>query len=359
MKVNHLNLENYRNFPKLEIDFDAVGAIIYGKNGIGKTNLLEAIAYSAFGRSFQTIHDRDLKNFNSDFFRISAQFTYRNKQLQIDSAFSNEQKKIRINELKINKLSELFKYIKIVYFSPRDIDFSAGNPGFRRNFFDLAISQNSFQYIETLKEYNRILKQRNALFKTDYLKSEKDSWDDRFVQTGTEIIKLRKEYLLKFIPVLTEYLNFISDNSEILTFEYIHSFPLEDGKELSESFRESLLKNEKREKEYNRSLYGPHLDDINFMINGRSFKRFGSQGQKRSLAISARLAQAKLISQSDGEFPILMFDDVLADLDKVRTSNILKLIKIKHQIFIATPNKNHYEISHFPEIDLEDICEAE
>ena len=98
---------------------------------------------------------------------------------------SNEQKKIRINELKINKLSELFKYIKIVYFSPRDIDFSAGNPGFRRNFFDLAISQNSFQYIETLKEYNRILKQRNALFKTDYLKSEKDSWDDRFVKTGT------------------------------------------------------------------------------------------------------------------------------------------------------------------------------
>jgi len=359
LRINNLLVENYRNFLKSELEFDTAGAIISGKNGIGKTNLLEAMAYSAFGKSFQTIHDKDLVKFDKDFFRISAKFTHKQKDLTIEAAYSKDQKKIKVNGQKISRLSELFKYIKVVYFSPRDIDFTSGNPGFRRFFFDLAISQNSFQYIELLKEFNRILKQRNALLKTEFVKDEKRSWDQRFIQIGSEIIRIRKEYLLKFIPELTQYHNFISENDEILSSKYIHSFPHNGKKALVDSFAECLRLNEKKEIENQRSMYGPHLDDVHFMINGHSYKRFGSQGQKRSLAISARLVQAKLISDADNEFPILMFDDVLADLDKNRTSRILELLQADHQIFIATPNRNHYQIDQFPEIDLEKLNEDE
>jgi len=359
VKIDHLLVENYRNFATFKLEFNSSGAIISGKNGIGKTNLLEAVAYPAFGRSFQTNHDRDLIKFGNNFFRISADFTYKNENLTIDAAYSSDQKKIKINSRKISRLSELFKYVKVVYFSPRDIDLTSGNPGFRRSFFDLAISQNSFKYMELLKEYSRILKQRNALLKTNFGQEEKKSWDMQFVRVGSEIISFRKKYLLDFIPELTEYHSFISGNNDNLSAKYVHSFPHNGTGSLNDSFFECLDLNEKRELENQRSMYGPHLDDILFMINGHPYKRFGSQGQKRSLAISARLVQAKLISDADDEFPILMFDDVLADLDEGRTARILELLKTDHQIFIATPNKSHYQKVQLPEIDLEILYENE
>jgi len=209
--------------------------------------------------------------------------------------------------------------------------------------------------MEILKEYNRILKQRNALLKTKFSRKEKEGWDRSFVSKGSEIINLRIKYLRQFIPKLTEYHNFISENNEELSYKYSYSFPVETDS-LEESFFSHLQKNEDKEIQYQRSLYGPHLDDIYFMINGRSFRKFGSQGQKRSLAISARLVQAFLIYESVGDHPILMFDDVLADLDTGRTDRILKLLKDDHQIFIATPNISHYNIPEFSHIDLEELC---
>jgi DNA replication and repair protein RecF len=354
VRIDQLSIVNYRNFPKLELDLKPTGAIVYGKNGSGKTNLLESIAYSAFGRSFLNLHDKDLISFDQNLFRITAQFTFLNKTLLIDSAYSKDLKKVRINDSRIAKLSELFKYVKVVYFSPRDIDFSAGNPGFRRQFFDLAISQNSFYYMEKLKEYNRILKQRNALLKTKFDQKEKESWDKNFVRAGCEIIKQRLKYLQEFIPKLSKYQSFISNKKEVLSYKYVFSFPVENN-EISAGFSRFLEVNENKEILNQRSLCGPHLDDYYFMNEGRSFKKFGSQGQKRSLAISARLVQANLITNSIGDYPILMFDDVLADLDAERTARILDLLKDDHQIFIATPNINHYNVPGFPRIDVEKL----
>lgn len=351
MRINQLQLENYRNYLKLQLAFAATGALICGENGSGKTNLLEAIAYFAFGRSMLLLQDRDLVRFGEDYFRISADFTYLNKALKIEAAYTNEQKKISINEHKIKRISELFKYLKVVYFSPKDIEFTSGNPGFRRFFFDLAISQNSFSYMENLKEYNRILKQRNALLKTNFDKREKLSWDKNFVKTGCEIIRQRNDYMQQFLPYLIEFNEIISDNKDKLTYNYQYSFPLiEDN--LEKSYQAYLKNNEAKEIHYQRSLCGPHLDDFYFKLNERSFKKFGSQGQKRSLAISARLVQAKLIADATGDFPILMFDDVLADLDSDRAGRILQLLRDDHQIFIATPNSSHYNLPDFEKIDL-------
>ncbi len=354
MRINHLHLTNFRNYTSLDLDFAPEGALICGKNGSGKTNLLEAIAYSAFGKSFLALQDRDLTSFEETFFRIAAEFTFLDKQITIESSCDKDQKKVSINNRRITRLSELFKYIKVVYLSPRDIEFSSGNPGFRRYFFDLAISQNSFYYMEKLKEYNRILKQRNALLKRSYEPKEKLSWDRNFVKIGCEIINLRSKYMKQFIPRLIEFNNFISDNKEELSYRYSYSFPVKDN-DIHNSFMEFITANGDREKQYQRSLCGPHLDDFHFMLNDNSFRKFGSQGQKRSLAISARLVQASLIAESVGDYPILMFDDVLADLDTERTERILELLRDDHQIFIATPNKSHYDISDFNEIDLEKL----
>ncbi len=355
MEINYLKLINFRNYTQFDINFSSEGALIYGKNGIGKTNLLEAIAYFAFGKSFQTSHDVDLINFSQKFFRISAKFNLFEKELYFECAVDKEQKKIKIDDIKIPRISELYKYIKVVYFSPDDLGFTAGAPVYRRFFFDQAISQYSFDYIELLRKYNRILKQRNALLKKKFGEKEKMVWDKQFVKYGVEIIKRRLNYLKEFIPVLSQHYFYISGEKENLQTKYIYSFPIDNNTNLENNFLTYLKKIEVQEIENQRSLAGPHLDDIKFDIETHPARRFASQGQKRSIAIAARLVQAGMISQKDKEAPILMFDDVLSELDKERTKKILKILKKNHQIFIVTPNHEIYKDLALPGINLEKI----
>ncbi len=351
MEISFLKLINYRNFAGLKINFEPEGALIHGKNGIGKTNLLEAMSYIAFGKSFKTNHDTDLISFSKDFFRIEGTFNFKNRKYSFETAVDKSKKIIRINKTNVLKTSELYKYLKVVYFSPEDIAIIGGAPSFRRNFIDQATSQYSYEYIELLRIYSRILKQRNALLKTEFERSEKKTWDEQFVKYGVEIIKFRLKYLEKFIPILIGYYSNISGQKEKLNISYKYSFPV-SGSDIQESLFEHLEKIEDQEIQQERSLAGPHLDDIEFLINEHPARNFGSHGQKRSLAIAARLVQANLIAQMDGDTPVLMFDDVLSDLDKYRAERILQMLERTHQIFITTPNIEIYKNFRLPEIDL-------
>ena len=163
--------------------------MIYGKNGIGKSNLLEAISYFAFGKSIRNSKDLDLINFSKAFFRIEGKFTITDKQYYISAAADRKKKMIKLDDANISRISELYQYLKVVYFSPEDINIIGGPPSYRRNFIDQAISQYSFSYIELMRSYSRILKQRNALLKTDFDKSEKRSWDLKFAQLSSSIIE--------------------------------------------------------------------------------------------------------------------------------------------------------------------------
>lgn len=354
MEIKYLRLNNYRNFAEQEFDFSAEGALIHGKNGIGKSNLLEAISYFAFGKSIQNLKDIDLINFSKAFFRIEGEFSISNDSFQISAAADRKKKIIKLNEANISRVSELYQYLKVVYFSPEDINIVGGAPSFRRNFIDQAISQYSYSYIELMRSYNRVLKQRNALLKNEFDKSEKRSWDQHFVQLCTKIVTERQRYLQEFIPLLGKYYHTISGKMESLDISYKYSFPF-NGDDYQDELFAHLQESEEQEIHYERTLSGPHLDDITFQIDEHTARAFGSQGQKRSLSIAARLVQANLISKSTQEFPVLMFDDVLADLDKFRSKEIMTLLGDRHQIFIASPNASLYRDFNLPAIDLENI----
>jgi len=349
--ISSLKIKNFRNYSDFKLKFNPEGALILGGNGIGKTNLLESISYFAFGKSFQTSRDLELINFSKAFFRIEAEFVIKKKSYSFEAASDRSKKVIKINNVNIARISELYKYLKVVYFSPNDTEIIAGSPVFRRSFVDQAISQYSFEYIESLRNYKRILKQRNALFKTDYSTKEKRAWDEQFAQVGTNIIEFRLKYLANFTPLLEKYYEEISGAREELSANYKYSFP-NDNDDLFNNLMDHLLRIEEQEKHQERSLAGPHLDDFDIFIDSHSARNFSSQGQKRSIAIAMRLVQTELIKEKDEDTPILMFDDVLADLDKMRTERIIEMLKGKHQIFIATPNVTNYRSFGLPEIDL-------
>ncbi len=337
MEISKLTLENYRNFANDSFEFSSQGCIISGENGSGKTNLLESICYCASGKSVQVNTDQELIHFEKDFFRIDADFTFLDKPLNIQCAVDKKQKKIKVNDVMLDKLSDLFRYIKIVYFSPSDVNIISGSPASRRAFLDQAISQFDFSYLIDLKQYNRILKQRNQLLKQDYSKPEKASWDIQYVEAADKIITGRLRYLNAINNDLTKFYNKISLNNEVLTNSYSFSYHRKNREDYKADLHDYLRSNEEKEVDQQRSIAGPHLDDLDFYLNEKSARRFASQGQKRSIAIAARFMQASMIS-SHNEYPILMFDDVLAELDQGRTERILSLLEADHQIFIATPN---------------------
>jgi len=356
LQISSIKIENFRNYSELELTFDPEGALIVGDNGIGKTNLLESISYFAFGKSFQTSHDLELINFSKAFFRLEANIEINHKNYLFEAASNKTKKIIKINKSNISKISELYKFLKVVYFSPNDLDIIAGSPIFRRNYIDQAISQYSFDYIEALRNYKRILKQRNALLKTEYNSKEKKAWDEQFARIGEKIIKYRIEYLNKFKPLLENYFEKISGARESIKTSYKFSFP-NDNEDVYDNLISYILEIEEHEKHQERSLAGPHLDDIEILLNEHNARNFSSQGQKRSIAIAMRLAQTEMITKKDDDTPILMFDDVLADLDSLRTEKIINMLKGKHQIFVATPNILNYNSFGLKKIDLQKVIE--
>jgi len=207
-----------------------------------------------------------------------------------------------------------------------------------------------------LRRYKHILKQRNSILKTNFDTSEKKIWDQQFFKSAIEIIKIRIDYLQKFSPILAEKYFQISGEREKLKTKYLFSFP-QKLESIEENFSEQMKKNEHQEKIQQRSLIGPHLDDIDFEIDDKSARKYASQGQKRSLAIAVRFVQADLILKKGNEPPILMFDDVLADLDRDRVGEIIQMLEKNHQIFIATPNATIYQNYELPIVKLEGFSE--
>ncbi|MBN1326720.1 MAG: DNA replication/repair protein RecF [Candidatus Cloacimonetes bacterium] len=356
MYIAQLYLQNYRNFPGLELDFLREGALIHGNNGIGKTNLLEAIAFFSFGKSFRTRSDQDLIRFGEEYLHLRGIYHKQENIYKFNCGIDKTTKKISLDQVQINRVSELYNYIKTVYFSPQDSDIISGFPVNRRSFIDQAISQYSIGYLEDLRRYFRILKQRNYLLKDRFDPSEKKAWDEQLADSGSKIICSRLEYLNEFIPLLNKYYNIITSHKENLDLSYSPSFNRtsaeSDIEQIKTDMMAHLRKTEIQEINLQRTLTGPHLDDMEFIIDKQTAKNYASQGQKRSIAIAARLVQSSLISSKEQDTPLLMFDDVLADLDQVRTSAVISLLTDDHQIFIATPNEKLYSNIKLPRINL-------
>lgn len=342
MIIKELKLINHRNYESENIIFHDNTNILVGKNAQGKTNLLEAIYICARGYSFKNLKEDELIKFDENRLYLRADILNNNKKKIVEIVLSkNDKKKIRINEVEITNLSELKSQFGVVIFSPEEILIVKETPQMRRRFIDDIISNNDISYKIHLNNYNKIRSQKNELLKKGrnikYFDQILSTYNQKLVEYGSTIGIYRYKYLEILKKFASEFHYELSSEKETLEIEYLNNFT-SDFTNL-ESIRESYanILEENKDKEIHRfvSTYGPHKDDILFNINGKEAKTFGSQGQQRTVMLSLKLAEAKLIETITNTKPILLWDDVFSELDNIRSSLLVEKSK-NYQNIITT-----------------------
>ena len=325
MLITELELQNFRNYSEQKIDFSKNINVFYGDNAQGKTNVIEAIFITAFGKSYRTTKEKELIQNNKDFFNINLKYKNKDRDASIKVQYSNK-KNIFVNGVKIQKLSELLGNLNIVLFTPDDIDILKNGPEERRRFLDIMIGQIRPNYVHILNLYLNVLKQRN-----NYLKQIKedaininndllDIWDEKLVQYSHRICLYRTEFINKIKEKINIIHKNITENKEEINIEYITDSSDE------KAFLELLKSRRKLDIIKGYTTRGIHRDDFNIYINNKPIKIYGSQGQHRTAVLSLKMSELQIIEEDIGENPILLLDDFMSELDAKRRSNFLKNI---------------------------------
>ena len=343
MKINHIEIQNYRNIDNLSVSFDDIN-IIYGENAQGKTNLLEAVYLFTGSKSFRGVKDSNLIKKGCDFSKLKADF-YSCKREQ-NAEITIKGKRIAVlNGIKKSTPALLGENIKAVIFSPVHLSMIKDGPAERRKFIDNALCQLNSNYRNVLKEYNRCLAQRNIILKDIQQFGGLDDilyvWNVNFAKAGAKIIYQRQKYIEALIPYAKDIFCGISSGTEEIDLVLKGSFDYK-GLSVSEIETELLLKLEEKKKDdfFNKITgTGPHRDDIEIYINGSEAKIYGSQGQQRSCVIALKLAEASLLCEMTEIMPVALLDDVMSELDEKRQDYILNHIK-NWQVFITCCDKN-------------------
>ncbi len=335
MKIDFLRLYNFRNYDQLSISFHPHLNLIYGKNGSGKTNLVEAIYVLALTRSFRIVGDKTLIHDGSSMCKIEGKVKERyttNYQIVINK----EGKKVAINQDKVAKLSDYVSKIPIILFHPDDLRFIKDTPSTRRKTLNISISELDLLYLRYLNDYNKVLKQRNAYLKqmiingntsSDYL----DILTDKLIQYGMYIHEKRKT----FIQNINEYIDLFYEKitfSKGLEIQYISSYNHLSKEELKENYQKSLEK----DLSLGKTTIGVHMDDLKFLLNNQDLKDYGSEGQQKNAIIAYKFSELEIFYDRKGSYPILILDDLFSELDIEKIQNILKLLKEDIQTFITT-----------------------
>ncbi|MBI4777457.1 DNA replication/repair protein RecF [Candidatus Desantisbacteria bacterium] len=336
MYLSSLQIRNFRNIKETQLQFNPGVNIILGQNGQGKTNLLEAIYFLGIARSFRTSCDSALIARDMNGFSLSGTVIQQHIQDKID-VFLEDTKKIRINNKFLPRIIDLIGHLQVIIFFPEDLHLVKGTPDIRRRFLDILLSQSNPQYLHYLQRYHKIHKHCNEILwqlKTGQQEttiSELDVWDIGRQETGSQLIKAREE-AIEVLQCLASSIH------HQVAFPTLLMGEEEKSEILKISYKPSMFNKEKRRDEIRKghTLSGPHLDDMAFQINGIDAKRFSSQGQQRTAAISLRLAEMEYLSQQTKELPVLLLDDICSELDDVRRSYLMKAINRGGQIFITT-----------------------
>lgn len=334
MIVKSLELNNYRNYKTLTIDFEKGTNILYGNNAQGKTNILEAIYLSGTTKSHKGSKDREIIQFGEDESHIRTFVEKQGKQFQIDMHLKKHRTKgIAINRIPIKKASELFGILNIVFFSPEDLNIIKNGPQERRRFIDIELCQLDKIYLSDLTKYNKILNQRNRLLKDIYFKPElKDTlsvWDNQLIEYGRKIIHSRRKFVNQLNEIVTKIHSSISGGKEEMILTYEPNIR-------EEIFEEELNKVQEKDLKLGQTTTGPHRDDLSFTIHGVDIRRFGSQGQQRTSALSLKLAEIELVKEIIKDTPVLLLDDVLSELDSSRQNYLLNNIQDIQTIITCT-----------------------
>lgn len=324
MEIKSLSISNFRNYKSADIEFGNNINMIIGKNGQGKTNLIEGIYMLSLGRSFRTNKDKEMVMFDTQNSYISSLVTSRDREYKIEIKMGKDVKKaIKINSIPIEKLSDLLGIINIVIFSPEDLKLVREGPKERRSFMDRELSQIRPSYYQILYTYQKTLLQRNNLLKKDKVdKGLLDVYDLQLASSGWKIMQYRKEFIEKIGKVANRNHSRISGGKENLSVIYSPNAKVLDK---SSSDLEIMMRNSRDEDLSRRTTtIGPHKDDLSIFINDMELRSFGSQGQKRSAAISLKLSEIELIYEEKGEYPVVLLDDIFSELDINRQRMLLE-----------------------------------
>lgn len=350
MKIKYLELKDYRNCERVCLDFSSQKTLIIGKNAQGKTNILESIYFISDLKTPRTSTIADLIKFGQDKFSISAAVEKNNTEIDLDFSYNIEKKReIRINKVKSS--AKDFKLItKTVLFSTKDLLLLRGNPQDRRDWLDRAISQIYPAYDERLSKYDKIRVQKNNLLKNDYIdEALLEVYNEQLVITGANIIFLRKKFLKEIEKIAQAKHKIISDSEE---FSLNYTCPESEIEAICEYLRQKLIEHRNEEFGRKQACVGPHRDDIEFKINGIDAVKFASQGQQRTLVLSLKLGELDIIREKTGYAPILLLDDVLAELDEVRQNFLLKSIENDIQTIITSVDTILFEEEFLKDVKI-------
>ena len=326
MIVESLKLQNYRNYEYLNMNFDEKINIIYGDNAQGKTNILESMYVCATSKSHRGSKDREIIRFDNDESHIKVNVKKNDMNYRIDMHLKkNKPKGIAVNGIPIKRAVELFGILNIVFFSPEDLNIIKNGPSERRRFIDMELSQLDKIYLDCLINYNKVVNQRNSLLKEyafsgrEDIISSLDIWDMQLVKYGNDVIKSREKFVKEINDFVKSIHTKLSGDREQLEIIYEPCVKEQD-------FESELVRVRDRDLKFKCTNIGPHKDDMCFLINGMDVRKYGSQGQQRTAALSLKLAEIELVKQIIHDTPVLFLDDVLSELDSRRQNFLLDSI---------------------------------
>ena len=336
MHLAHLKLRDFRNYRRLEADFTPGFHLLLGDNAQGKTNILEAIYLLATLRSFRGVGGGQLVRHGSKGYFVGAQVMSRSSR-EIKMYWSSAERQLSLDGKPVRKLAEYLGTLRAVVFCTEDVQLVKGAGRLRRRFMDLLLSQTHAVYLPLLQRYASALRSRNALLKQPAPDaSALEGFTRELIEAGTKLMEFRRQLLPKIMPLAAESYKRVSGGAEVLTLDYQPS--------IRQDFAVELARNRTREKSFRSTLLGPHRDELQLRLDGKSAVQYGSEGQKRSIAIALKMTQTEYLTSVHGAPPVLLIDDVMGELDARRRAGFLPLLeRAQHgqsQVFMTCTEEN-------------------
>lgn len=354
MQINRLRIENFRNIREAFLELPPGMQLLIGRNAQGKTSFLEAIYLLATATSHRTHNNRELIRQGETTAFIEAEFTQDGTRHRLSTGFDARERRFRVDEKPLRRVSDLYGILRAVFFSPEDLEFLSGGPIIRRRTMDLGLCQQNPPLVRVLLDYRKALKQRNTLLRQGDSSTATHNlvkaWNPELIRLGTRILSARAEYTLRLIEKAAEYYATITATRETLTGSYRSNTAHQAWRKIDDIPDEESLKqffeiglNESAEKDFvhRQTHTGPHRDDIILEVCGKSAERYASQGQRRSIVLALKLAERDLLTNPD-DSPILLVDDVTHEMDMARCSRFLENICTSGQVFLTfTETESH------------------
>lgn len=343
MIIKKLELRNFRNYESLSLSLSPQVTIFVGRNAQGKTNALESVLMLALAKSHRAGRDAETIRWGAEFASVSGEVVRNQRTYSLDLKIFDRGKKVRVNGVEKRKISDFIGHLNVVLFAPEDLTLVKGGPQARRRFLDMELGQMSPHYLLNLSRYQKVLQQRNNVLRDSgpvdrSLAGTLAVWDEQLIEYGSKIVRKRLEFVDKLQVFSRDIHKRITSGKEELSLQYKCSLTENGTGEtaVTDSFRRQLAL--RREDDFRRGTtsVGPHRDDIEVRIDGREVQTYGSQGQQRTAALSIKLAEIELIRQEVGEYPVLLLDDVLSELDEMRQLHLLDSMGERVQTLITT-----------------------